>query len=216
MNICNEIHQIFNGLKEYKFPFDSKEIPKNGIYILFEKGEYFNGFKRIVRVGTHTGQNQLQSRLRQHFVKENKDRSIFRKNIGRALLNADNDNFLAQWQLDLTSRTNKEKNTGKVDFEKLKSVEKRVTEYIQNNFSFAVFEVLEKEQRLRIESRIISTVSNCTDCKPSKNWLGLSSPKQKIIDSGLWLVNELWKQSLSENELNELKEMVKSTTYNNV
>ncbi|WP_242206709.1 hypothetical protein [Aestuariivivens insulae] len=216
MNICNEIHQIFNGLKEYKFPFDSKEIPKNGIYILFEKGENFNGLKRIVRVGTHTGQNQLQSRLKQHFVKENKDRSIFRKNIGRALLNADNDSFLEQWQLDLTSRANKEKNAGKVDFEKLKNVEKRVTEYIQNNFSFSVFEVLEKEQRLRIESRIISTVSNCADCKPSKSWLGLSSPKQKIIDSGLWLVNELWKQPLSENELNELKEMVKSTTYNNV
>lgn len=214
MNTCNDIHHIFNGLKEYIFPFDSKEIPKNGIYILFEKGEYLDGFKRIVRVGTHTGQNQLQSRLKQHFVKENKDRSIFRKNIGRALLNADNDNFLAQWQLDLTSRANREKNAGKVDFEKLKSVEKRVTEYIQNNFSFAVFEVLEKEQRLRIESRIISTVSNCTDCKPSKNWLGLSSPKQKIIDSGLWLVNELWKQPLSENELSELREIVISTTYN--
>jgi|5_EtaG_2_1085323.scaffolds.fasta_scaffold01643_9 hypothetical protein len=207
MDSCNEIHKIFNGLKEYKFPFDSKEIPKNGIYILFEKGEKINGLKRIVRVGTHTGDNQLQSRLKQHFVKENKDRSIFRKNIGRALLNADNDSFLEQWQLDLTSRANKETHSGKVDFEKLKSVEKRVTEYIQSNFSFAVFEVLEKEQRLRIESRIISTVSNCTNCKPSKNWLGLSSPKQKIIDSGLWLVNELWKQSLSESELEDLRKI---------
>ena len=207
MNSCNEIHKIFNDLKEYKFPFDSKEIPKNGIYILFEKGERINGLKRIVRVGTHTGDNQLQSRLKQHFVKENKDRSIFRKNIGRALLNADNDSFLEQWQLDLTSRANKETHSEKVDFEKLKSVEKRVTEYIQSNFSFAVFEVLEKEQRLRIESRIISTVSNCTNCKPSKNWLGLSSPKQKIIASGLWLVNELWKQSLSESELAELRKI---------
>lgn len=216
MNNCNEIHKIFNGLKEYKFPFDSKEIPKNGIYILFEKGEKIDGLKRIVRVGTHTGDNQLQSRLKQHFVKENKDRSIFRKNIGRALLKADNDSFLEFWELDLTSRGNKEKNSGKVDFEKLKSVEIRVTEYIQNNFSFAVFEVLEKEQRLRIESRIISTVSNCTNCKPSKNWLGLSSPKQKIIDSGLWLVNELWKLSLSESELAEVRKIAESTAYNNV
>jgi len=216
MNTCNEIHKIFNGLREYKFPFDQKEIPKNGIYILFEKGEKINGLKRIVRIGTHTGDNQLQSRLKQHFIKENKDRSIFRKNIGRALLSADNDSFMEQWQLDLTSRANKEKNSGKVDFNKLKSVEKRVTEYIQNNFSFAVFEVLEKEQRLRIESRIISTVSNCTNCKPSKNWLGLSSPKQKIIDSGLWLVNELWKQSLSETELAEVRKIAESTTYNNV
>ena len=215
MNNCNEIHKIFNGLKEYKFPFDQKKIPKNGIYILFEKGEKVDKLKRIVRVGTHTGDNQLPSRLKQHFIKENKDRSIFRKNIGRALLNADNDSFLEQWQLNLTSRANKEKNSGKVDFEKLKSVEKRVTEYIQSNFSFAVFEVLEKEQRLTIESRIISTVSNCTNCKPSKNWLGLSSPKQKIIESGLWLVNELWKQSLTETELAEVKNITESTTYNN-
>jgi len=205
--ICNEIHKIFNELKEYSFPFDQKELPKNGIYILFEKGEKINELKRIVRVGTHTGENQLQSRLKQHFVKENKDRSIFRKNIGRALLNAENDSFLKQWELDLTTRVNKEKYSEQVDFEKQRSVEKKVTEYIQNNFSFAVFEVLEKEQRLRIESRIISTVSNCTNCKSSENWLGLSSPKQKIKDSGLWLVNELWKQSLSEKELAELKKI---------
>ena len=206
--ICNEIHGIFNKLKEYSFPFNEKEIPKNGIYILFEKGEKFNNLKRIVRIGTHTGDNQLQSRLKQHFVKENKDRSIFRKNIGRALLNAENDSFLKQWELDLTTRANKEKYSEQIDFEKQQSIEKKVSEYIQNNFSFAVFEVLEKEQRLRIESRIISTVSNCTNCKPSENWLGLSSPKQKIKDSGLWLVNELWKQSLSENELTELKRIM--------
>ena len=214
--ICNEIHEIFNDLKEYSFPFNEKEIPKNGIYILFEKGEKINGLKRIVRVGTHTGENQLQSRLKQHFVKENKDRSIFRKNIGRAFLKSENDTFLEQWELDLTTRANKEKYSEQIDFNKQQVIEKRVTEYIQNNFSFAVFEVLEKEQRLRIESRIISTVSNCTNCTPSENWLGKSSPKQKIIDSGLWLVNELWKQSLSEEELTEIKKIVKSTTYNNV
>jgi len=206
--ICNEIHGIFNDLKEYSFPFNDKEIPKNGIYILFEKGEKFNDLKRIVRIGTHTGNNQLQSRLKQHFVKENKDRSIFRKNIGRALLNAANDSFLGQWDLDLTTKVNKEKYSEQVDFEKQQSIEKKVTEYIQNNFSFAVFEVLDKQQRLRIESRIISTVSNCRNCKPSENWLGLSSSKQKIKDSGLWLVNELWKQSLSENELTELRRVI--------
>lgn len=213
--ICNEIHEIFNELKEYSFPFNEKEIPKNGIYILFEKGEEFNGLKRIVRIGTHTGDNQLQSRLKQHFVKENKDRSIFRKNIGRALLNVENDSFLKHWELDLTTRANKEKYSEQIDFEKQQSIEKKVSEYIQNNFSFAVFEVLEKEQRLRIESRIISTVSNCRNCKPSENWLGLSSPKQKIKDSGLWLVNELWKQSLTESELAEVRKIAESTTYNN-
>lgn len=206
---CSEIHKLLNDLKQYKFPFDQTKIPKNGIYILFEKGEEFNGLKRIVRVGTHNGDNQLHSRLKQHFVKENKERSIFRKNIGRALLNAENNKFLDQWELKLTTKANKEKYLSEIDFKKQQSVEKRVTEYIQSNFSFAVFEVLEKEQRLKIESRIISTVSNCTNCKPSESWLGLFSPKQKIKDSGLWLVNELWKQPFTELEFNELKSIAK-------
>jgi hypothetical protein len=63
----------------------------NGIYVLFERGEECHDGGRIVRVGTHTGDGQLRSRMLQHFVNENKDRSIFRKNIGRALLNRDRD-----------------------------------------------------------------------------------------------------------------------------
>ena len=66
-------------------------VPLNGIYLLYERGELGHGADRIVRVGTHTGKNQLVSRLKQHFVHENKDRSIFRKNIGRAILNRQQD-----------------------------------------------------------------------------------------------------------------------------
>ena len=76
---------------------------------------------------------------------------------------------------------------------------------IQNNFSFVVFRVNDKEKRLGLESKIISTVSLCKECSPSKNWLGLSSPKQKICESGLWLVNELYKQPLSDEGMQELK-----------
>ena len=81
---CNKLHKLFNNMKIYSFPFNEELIPKNGIYILFEKGEKGHNTNRIVRVGTHTGINQLRSRLKQHFLNENKDRSIFRKNIGRA------------------------------------------------------------------------------------------------------------------------------------
>ena len=77
-NDCDKIHRWANTLKVFKFPFDETRIPLNGLYILFEKGERAHGVNRIVRVGTHTGQNQLRSRLRQHFLTENKDRSIFR------------------------------------------------------------------------------------------------------------------------------------------
>ena len=80
------------------------EIPGT---IQFERGEECHAGNRIVRVGTHTGDGQLRSRMLQHFVNENKDRSIFRKNIGRALLNRDGDPYLSEWEHDRTSRADR-------------------------------------------------------------------------------------------------------------
>ena len=201
---CDTLHKLLNRMKRFHFPFDENKIPLNGIYIIFEKEEKAHGVDRIVRVGTHTGNKQLRSRLWQHFINENKDRSIFRKNIGRALLSKEKDPFLRQWEIDLTTRKAKEDHKDKIDFKKQKEVEKKVTEYMQNNFSFVIFEVPEKEDRLKIESKIISTISLCNECRPSKNWLGLFSPKEKIKKGGLWLVNELYKEPLNKEELVKL------------
>jgi len=206
---CNTIHQWFNEMKKHSFPFAEQEIPENGIYILFEQGEFAHSTNRIVRIGTHTGNNQLRSRLFQHFLNENKDRSIFRKNIGRALLNKDKNPFLAQWEIDLTTKNAKELHSNSVDFIKQKEIEKRVTKYIQTNFSFVVFQVDNKDKRLEIESKIISTVSLCDECKSFENWLGNFSPKEKIKKSGLWLVNKLWKTPLTDADMIELKHILK-------
>ncbi|MGB9940119.1 hypothetical protein [Methanosarcina sp.] len=205
---CKQLHQWFNNLERMSFPFDERKIPRNGIYILFEKGETAHGMGRIVRIGTHTGKNQLRSRLKQHFIKENKDRSIFRKNIGRALLNRDKDPFLDQWEIDLTSRKAKEEYSASIDLEKQREIEKRVSQYIQANFSFVVIEVEAQEKRLELESKIISTISLCDECCHSSDWLGLFSPKEKISKSGLWLVNELFKEPLSDEDMQQIKNLV--------
>jgi len=204
VNLCAEVHKFFNSLKRISFPFENENIPLNGIYILFQKGEKAHQGDRIVRVGTHTGDNQLKSRLRQHFIDENKDRSIFRKNIGRALLNKEKDPYLKIWELDLTAKESKEKLSHLVDWEKQKQIEKKVSKFIQDNFDFVVIRVDDKEQRLRLESKMISTISKCRECKPSDEWLGLFSPKEKIRKSGLWLVNELYKEPLSEEDFKNL------------
>jgi hypothetical protein len=183
-------------------------VPKNGIYILFEAGETAHGGDRIVRVGTHTGQYQLRSRLRQHFVVPNKDRSIFRKNIGRALLNMDQDPFAVQWELDLTSSKAKASHGTQIDLDRQQRVEERVSGYIQSMFSFSVIPVETKEMRLLLESRMISTVSLCKECRSSSQWLGAWSPKEKIRDSGLWLVNELYKTPLSPDDFHALSQNV--------
>ena len=206
---CDELHKIFNSMHRYSFPFDKKLIPLNGIYILFEDGEKAHGVDRIVRIGTHTGKDQLPSRLQQHFIMENKDRSIFRKNIGRAILNKRNDEFLRQWEIDLTPKVSRDNNLKNIDIKKLNNVEKEVSKYMQENFSFAVFAVDDKKQRLELESKIISTVSLCKECNHSKDWLGNSSPKEKIRKSGLWLVNELYKEPLTVKDIDIIKNLIK-------
>jgi len=198
-------------MRVLRFPFDENLIPENGIYIMFGQNEKGHGSNRIVRVGTHTGQGQLRSRLKQHFLIENKDRSIFRKNIGRCILSKSKDSFFSQWELDLTSGTARRRYSGKVDFGKLRRVEKLVSRYIQRNFSFVVLPVKEKELRLHLESRIISTVSWCQECLPSDHWLGKFSPKNKIRESGLWLVNELYKEPLSQEDMKHIQKIIQAS-----
>ena len=198
--ICCKLHLLFNRLPAHRFPFDCNQIPRNGIYVIFEAGETAHGTNRIVRIGTHTGANQLRPRLKQHFVNENKNRSIFRKNIGRAILNRDHDPFLTDWEVDLTTKDAKLHYSSLIDSARQKQIEQEVSEYIQANLSFVVIPVDSKDERLTLESKFISTVSHCEECRPSNSWLGQYSPKEKIRESGLWLVNELYKQGLSKSE----------------
>ena len=204
-DLCTRVHSFFNQLERFHFPFDKLNIPLNGIYILFELNEKAHGGDRIVRVGTHTGNNQLRARIQQHFVQENKDRSIFRKNIGRALLNKDGDDFLNHWEIDLTTREAKKIYQDVIDFDKQRLIEEKVSSYLRDSFYFVFVQIDDKEKRLSIESKIISCISLCQLCCPSNNWLGLYSPKEKIRQSGLWQVNELYKNPLTDNELNWLE-----------
>lgn len=204
-DVCALLHHFAWNLPIHRHPIDRDLVPRNGIYVVFEEGESGHGGKRIVRIGTHTGKNQLRSRLRQHFIQENKDRSIFRKNIGRALLASANDPFLEMWDWDLTSRAAREKYAGRVDIGYQAQLEERVTDYIQTNFRVALLEVGTKEDRLRLESKLVSTVSLCEVCGPSDTWLGHHSPKAKIRESGLWQVNELYKTPLTAPDMARLK-----------
>jgi hypothetical protein len=200
-NNCGSIHTYCHNLPRYKFPFNSDSIPNNGIYILFEKNEIAHGVDRIVRVGTHTGSNQLVPRLKQHFLSKKKDRSIFRKNIGRAFLQRENDTFLSDWNLDLTTKKMRVLHEDRIDMVYQNLIEEKVSCYIQENFTFAIIPVDSKEDRINFESKLISSISLCKDCHPSAKWLGKNSPKKKIVESGLWQVNELYKVFLKDSEL---------------
>jgi hypothetical protein len=123
-NVCNWIHEQLDPLPLIKYPFNLNHLPTDGIYFFYEDGETWGhcGVKpRIVRVGT-CRQGNFQSRISEHFLlnpsKMNytpdqsppHDRSIFRKNIGRALLNKANDPYITIWNLDFTSSASRSAN----------------------------------------------------------------------------------------------------------
>ena len=203
--ICTELHELLKLGRRFTFQLGYNDIPLNGIYILFEKGEVAHNGDRIVRIGTHIGDNQLRSRIYQHFENENKNRSIFRKNIGRCLLNKQDPTYLATWELDTTSRVEKAMFAHLINNDFEKKLEKEISQYIQDNFSFVIIQADTKQERLYFESRLIGTVSNCSNCQPSANWLGLNSPIIKIRESGLWQVQHLYSQSIDISELKLLE-----------
>ena len=201
--ICAELHDLMVTLERHPFP-PSARVPENGVYFVFERGERAHEKDRIVRVGSHTGRGNLATRLAEHAT-HNKDRSIFRKNIGRALLNRAHDSFLQSWNLDLTSRANRDRYGASVDFEKQGRVEAEVTAHIEGQMSAAVVGFADAAEALYFERLCIGTLSACTLCKPSPAWLGNFSPEARIRESGLWQVQHLQEAGLAPDDLAALR-----------
>ena len=199
--LCQELHSLIHEGKRFDFNTGYNAIPLNGIYITFENGEFAHDGDRIVRIGTHTGDKQLRSRIYQHFENENKNRSMFRKNIGRCILNKKQCPYLDIWELDMTPRKNKERFSYRIDKTLEDELEKQISQHMQEDFNFCLLEVPSKEDRLYYEARLIGTVSGCKDCFPSAKWLGQFSPVDKIKKCGLWQVMKLNSSPLSKEEL---------------
>jgi len=199
-DVCQYLHDTLSCLPRLRRE-DLAQVPDNGIYVLFEKGERGHGVERIVRIGTHTGQNNLAPRIREHLYTSNKDRSIFRKHVGRCLLAKRRDPFLAQWQVDLTTKASRALNDHKVDKARLKEVENQVTQYMTESFSFSVLRFDEVAERLKYEASLLSTIFHCRDCGPSETWLGKSHPTSAVMRGcGLWNVQGLRRPELSLDE----------------
>ncbi|MDK2986613.1 MAG: hypothetical protein PWQ96_2257 [Clostridia bacterium] len=199
------LHMLFNGLPRLDWTMID-EIPyQNGIYIMFKKCESYRGMDRIVRVGTHRSQDRLRKRLKDHFVKEDADGSIFRKNIGRAFLNMTSDPYLQVWEIDMHHSKNV-RNYGHLVNARLEAeLEAKISQHLRNNITFVCFPVDEEAERLRLEEGIIATLNRHPSFGPSNNWLGLNSPVPEIASSGLWNRQGLEGQPLSAEELERVK-----------
>ena len=217
---CKWLHEQLELLPTLKYPFDLKLLPNNGVYFFYEEGEnacHGSGIitPRIVRIGTHK-ENNFRPRISEHFLLKQSlmqftqgnskpsDRSIFRKNIGRALLNKQGDfDYLKVWDIDFTSLKKRQQNSHLRNIEKEKDVESQITDLLRKTFCFKFIPLDGQEQRIGkagIESRLIGTVSNCKLCNPSRNWLGRYSPKPEINGGKLWLYQHLDSDGLTESD----------------
>ncbi|QDL91372.1 hypothetical protein FDP22_05955 [Paroceanicella profunda] len=202
MSACKLLHQFFDAMPRLSPDLCSANIPANGIYAVFEVDEEAHGGNRIVRIGTHTGQGNLRGRLIEHLLKPNKDRSIFRKHVGRAILAERNDPALDQWNLKLTRRKARAEHGHRVDPLKMTAVETEVSQKLRARMSFAVLPLSGgKEDRLAWEKRMLSTIAACPDCRPSPIWLGLWHPDPRIGRNGLWNIQGFRGEVLSEDDV---------------
>jgi hypothetical protein len=191
-------------MPRFKWDTINKISFDNGIYILFEAGEKYNNADRIVRVGTHRSNGRLRRRLKDHFVSENKDGSIFRKNIGKAILYKNNHPYLGVWNVDTSKPENIARLGNKYDPAMQKKAEEDVSRYMREHFSFACFPVPTEQERLRLEEGIIAVLNLAADFSASTEWLGQHSTELEIVKTGLWLKQGLDGVPLSEMEYEKI------------
>ena len=164
---------------------------------------------RIVRLGIPHKEGNFRSTISEHFLLNElkmmnftisnakpSDRSIFRKNIGRALLNKENDYYQKIWEIDFTIRENCNNYGIMRNIQKEKEIESTITKILREKFSFRFIPFDESQAKKRIgrsgieESKLIGIVASCNLCKASANWLGKYSPILKIRNGKLWLSEE--------------------------
>jgi len=132
-----------------------------------------------------------------------RERSIFRKNIGRALLNQRKDDYLKIWEIDFTSGQARREKAYLRDIDKEKKLESEVTRFLRSNFSFRYITLNGQAQRMGktgLESALIGTLAQCPLCQPSSEWLGRHSPKAKISNGKLWQIQHLKARPINDHD----------------
>ena len=224
-DVCCELHQLLDRLPMVHYPTNRYSMPNSGIYFFYEKGELWGHGKsklRIVRVGTHYKTN-FASKMNDHYVEKikifknkaaPKDRSIFRKNLGRAIIINENIDYLNTWNVSFASKINQNIHSSIRNVSLEKRIEEQIGDMLKRNFSFRF--IIHDDKKLErdymgLESKLIGTLAQCKECTPSKHWLGNHSPIKSIRESGLWQSQYITHHTLTSLDIKRLKRHITST-----
>ncbi len=199
---CERLHEILKEGKKFRAdPFKDENVKKelkcHGLYIFYEEGETGHGGDRIVRVGRAISEkNTIYLRNSNHFATKphyTKDNSIFRKQIGRAIL-CDKPERLNNWNI-------KREKKGYIPD---RETEEKVSEHLKKCY-FVAIAIEDRKKIEELEKKMTVTVAQCNECKPSENWLGKKSPQGRIRQYGLWQELNLQGGELSDDDLDEIE-----------
>ena len=167
------------------------QVPKAGVYFLFEPGEVRSSSgdgPRVVRVGTHaitaTSRTSLWDRLKQHRGNDktlggNHRGSIFRLLVGDALQRQDG------YSVDSWGVGNNASAATRLEE---RALESSVSDYLRQMSVIGV-SVSDRSERQILETNSIALLSNYQKeplDRPSPDWLGHHSSREKVRESGLW------------------------------
>lgn len=177
---------------------------QRGVYFFFEDGELRadGSTPRIVRVGSHTGNNStIGTRINGEHAKD-WGRSVFRRHVGTSLiLRGDfpngnvpgNGNTLAQHWYSSENGVAVHYNPNQLS-QDLHDLHSLVTETIRN-MSVLWIKIDNRDARLQFEKQCIRLLSNlnrpASMDTPSQAWLGKHALNEKIHLSGLWNVQHV-------------------------
>lgn len=200
-NVVIALYEMVRHLARHDWNTPANDLPANGIYLFFERGEVVEiGGEmrdRIVRVGTHNENGRFRSRIQQHYGPRkspggSRRGSVFRQHVGGALLRrADpGDARLENWL----------RRVGKFP-----EVEAEVSQVLRDYFTFVCFPVEDKDERLRLESGLIGLLAQYPLGSPSASWLGRHAEDDAIHRSGLWNVQRVNAKPLTMDLLERIK-----------
>lgn len=179
-----------------------QELPTRGVYVFLDSREpNFDGTSpRIVRIGTHAvsegSKSTLRTRLRNHLGLANGSGShrgsIFRLHVGRAMLDKEN-------ALDQLQSWGSGQDAPAEIRAKEQEHEVRVGDYLRKLEVFIIEiddEPSKHSLRASVERQLIALCSEALQPidTPTNNWLGLHSPMELIVSSGLWNLRDVGRE----------------------
>lgn len=168
------------------FAGPNSTLPLNGLYFFFETGQKIairsKEYSRIVRIGINEKLNNFRKRIRGHY-RGNIEGSVFRENMGWALLDANGKRPLQNYRTKSNYRI---QNSGG-------PLERDISDYFSKALTFKAFK-FDYHKLASYEETLIAAFSFYYQYKLFKkelnlgDWLGLYSysRQHRIKRSGLW------------------------------